>query len=118
MPLNRLLFQNAAVTIFAIAGNVPDTVTFKKLEYDGNGQATGLYSAVVTLTALRESLSIEKVDNSNILATDRLYLLPTLNLNGAVPAKDDLLEIDGDVWTIKRVEADPATATYSLHVRK
>ncbi len=115
----RETFQRLAQTAMNAAGNVPESCTFRRIAYDANGQPTGGYSASVSVKALRQSLSVEKVDGSNILADDRLYILTALDLGGVVPSEDDLLDFgSGVTWTVKRVETDPAGATHTLQVRR
>jgi hypothetical protein len=119
VALNPGIFQRGAITAFRIAGTIPEACTLCKLAYDAQGQGTGGYAAAVSFRALRETYSHEKIDNVNVLAQDRLYLVPMLDLNGLVPIEDDLLDFgNNDLWTIKRVSTDPATATYSLQVRR
>ena len=116
----REIFQNAARLAINATGNVPEICTYHELAYDAQGQATGGdATTIVGLRAIRESLSIDKVDNESVLASDRLYLVAALDMDDVIPGEDDLLEFaDGSVWTIKRVETDAAGATHSLQVRR
>ncbi len=114
------IFQNAARTAINATGNVPETCTYHELAYDEKGQATGAdATTIIGLRAIREALSVDKVDNSTVLANDRLYLVAALDMGDVVPGEDDLVEFaDGSVWTIKRVETDAAGATHLLQVRR
>ena len=116
----RDIFRNAARTAINAMGNVPETCTYHELAYDAQGQATGGdATTIVGLKAIREALSIDKVDGQAVLATDRLYLVAALDMGDVIPTEDDLLEFAvGAVWTIKRVETDAAGATHSLQVRR
>lgn len=59
------------------------------------------------------------VDGTRVKLGDRRVLLIAKSLPlGIFPVPDDLIEAEGDTWTIVQVSRDPAEATYDCQVRE
>lgn len=107
--------QNAAQTAIKALGNLPVVVIYTSGTYT-NGQLTG--TVTLTVSAIRLDYDVSKIDGVNVLVHDRQYLIAGRAFGAVVPTKDDTITIGADVWTVKRVTTDPASAAWLLQVRK
>ena len=109
----RETFHRAAVTAFDAVGNVVEICTYHQRQYDpGTGQPSG-EATVENLRVILQAFEIEKVDNSAVKSEDRQYLVAADELGGIEPMDDDWLSFpDGALFTIIRMEPDPARASY------
>lgn len=107
--------QRAAQTAIGVVGNIAESATYTSLTYT-NGQASG--STTLTVHAVRIDFDVAKVDGVNVLAQDRQYLIAGLDLGTIVPSQGDTLTLGAEVWTVRRVQTDPAAAAYLMQVRR
>ncbi len=107
--------QKAAQTAVKALGNLPEVVTYTSWTYT-NGQPTG--TVTLTVSAIRLDYDVSKIDGVNVFAQDRQYMVAGLAFGAVIPSKDDTITSGTDIWTVKRVTTDPASAIYLLQVRK
>ncbi len=79
---------------------------------------TGATTADYTARGIIEDYTDAQIDGTLIAAGDRKVLLLGASIAGAaVPMPGDRVTIEGATYNVRRVERDPAGATYSLTVR-
>lgn len=115
----RETFHAGALAAMNAAGNVAETCTFHRRDYDLiTGQPSG-ETTIPNLRVILQTFEVTKVDNSAVLKTDRQYLAVARDLGTIEPTEDDWLDFgNGETWTVKRVEPDPAKASFLMQVRK
>ena len=61
---------------------------------------------------------IEDMDDTVKPATDRVALIAALRLPVVPDENDKIEDVDGSIYTVKKLMSDPADALYKLHVCK
>lgn len=118
-------FQSAAQAAVKAFGNVREEVTYR------SWSSTAYASREVTLTmtekkvkGIWEDFTVEQIDNVNVLAQDRIFIVARKDLIAAgfastfEPHHNDQIQRGSDErWEVVRIERDPADAHYTLQVR-
>lgn len=58
-----------------------------------------------------------EIDGSNVIATDSKMIFPQSRL-AVTPKTTDTFTISGATWEIKSIDQDPASATWTIQIRR
>ena len=122
--MSNILFgiDIAALIDANISPGVLDAVLIKRvpgIRTPGNLTAgTNPTSTSFTARGFIDSYSDDVIDETNVLASDRLITLIGNSIQDfAIPETDDRITIESQTWTIINVSRDPAAATYECQGR-
>jgi len=114
------VIQTAVVSAFTAVDDLAETIPYHSIgivDYDPNAGTNiekGGYD--YEIDAIKLEFEADKIDNEIILPTDYRILLKGKDIE-FTPKPEDTLEIDNVVYRVLNQTADPAKATWDLHVR-
>ena len=116
-------FQNAAKSIHSAFDDLNVSVTYKKRDLDASttyNPVTGAFTEPAqvsyTISGIFTSFKTEDIDNTAILANDRKFMVPAIDLS-FVPQENDYLTYSTKNYEIISIKKDPADAEYIFQLR-
>tara|TARA_R100000734_G_C3281281_1_gene74836 strand:+ start:263 stop:625 length:363 start_codon:yes stop_codon:yes gene_type:complete len=116
----RSAIQSATNSAFNALGDIPTSVTYTQVSAGGYNATTGATTETtleLTLTALITKYEQENINAGLAQTTDRQMLIPGKDLS-ITPKPQDRVNFDSRDYEVYKVERDPVTALYKLHIRE
>lgn len=120
-------FQGAAQAAIRSFANVREEVTYRSWSstaYDLDSREVTQTMTEKKVKGIWEDFVVEQIDNVNVLARDRIFIVARKDLIAAGFAStfephhnDQIQRGSNERWDVVRIERDPADAHYTLQVR-
>ena len=115
-------FKTAAQTIVTAFGDVAASTNYEAITsttYNASaGTNAAVYATVGGVSVIFDVFMLKEIDGENVRAEDKKALIPALSIPSVTPSTDDRIIEGGVVWRVMNIETDPASALWTLQVRK
>jgi len=117
----KSIFQNAASTVITAFGDVADTFVYHSLGTFSYSPTTGANTesgdSDVSIKAISDEIQSDEIQGRDVKMTDRKLLVANNDIS-VTPKVGDYVTIAGSRFNLIDYETDPATALYTMFVRR